>query len=430
MDQTAAGLDGAAGGHGLMAAMGLLRQHDFRALWLGAALSQFAARMITFGLPLVAITQAHATAWQVGLVSVVSTVAFAMVGLPAGAIVDRVRQRRLLLWSDFARALLVAALAAPLLGGAALGPVYVVAFGTGVLAVFFDVAHQSYLPKLIGRDDLVAGNGQFTTVAMIAQVVGPVCAGAAIAVAGLHGALLVIAVAFLGSALCLTRITAPDQRLAPAADRHLGREIATGLRFVLRHRMLRRIALAGAMYNLFALVIQSIVTVRLVRDLGLSAEGAAVYFTAGGAGGVAGALAASWLADRIGRHRIIGLSLLVTAPFALLTPLVNAGGQVWLAATGYAVVSVGAVVFNVAQVSARQELCPDELLGRMNATLRFLLWGSMPLGALLGSACAATIGVRGALWVGAAGMVVACVPVCLPGQRWADEPVPVPDPAV
>jgi MFS family permease len=366
--------------------MGLLRQHDFRALWLGAALSQFAARMISFGLPLVAIEQAHATAWQVGLVSVLSTVAFAVVGLPAGAIVDRVRQRRLLLWSDFGRALLVAALAVPLLGGGVLGPVYVVALGTGVLAVSFDVAHQSYLPKLIGRDELVAGNGQLTTVAMVAQVLGPVCAGAAIAVASLHGALLVIAAAFLGSALFLTRITAPDRRPEPVADRHLGREIRAGLRFVLRHPLLRRIALAGGLYNLFALVIQSIVTVRLVRDLGLTATEAAVYFAAGGAGGVVGALVARRLADRIGRHRIIGLSLLTTAPFALLTPLVTSGGQVWLAAVGYAIVSVGAVVFNVAQVSARQEVCPDELLGRMNATLRFLLWGSMPVGALQGSA--------------------------------------------
>lgn len=97
-------------------------------------------------------------------------------------------------------------------------------------------------------------------------------------------------------------------------------------------------------------------------------------------------MGATWLAERLGRHRVIGLSLLLTAPFALLTPLIDRGSQVWLAAAGYAVVSVGAVVFNVAQVSARQVVCPDELLGRMNATLRFLLWGSMPLGALLWAA--------------------------------------------
>lgn len=403
--------------------MGLLRQHDFRSLWLGAAFSQFAARMISFALPLVAIQQAHASPWQVGLVSVLSTVAFAVVGLPAGAIVDRVRQRRLLVWSDAGRAVLVAVLALPLLGAGALGPVYLVALGTGVLAVFFDVAHQSYLPKLIGRDDLVEGNGRLTTVSMVAQVAGPVVAGGVIAVVDLRGGMLVIALAFVASALFLTRIAAPDPRPVPAADRHLGREIRAGLRFVLRHPVLRRIALAGGLYNLFALVIQSIVTVRLVRDLGLSAAGAAVYFTAGGAGGVVGALAATRVAERIGRHRVIGLSLLATAPFALLTPLIDAGSQVWLAAVGYAIVSIGAVVFNVAQVSARQEVCPDELLGRMNATLRFLLWGSMPLGALLGSACAATIGARGALWVGAVGMVLSCLPVCLTSARWVEESV-------
>ncbi len=387
----------------------LLRQHDFRALLVGATLSQFAARMITFALPLVAIEGAHATPWQVGLVSTLATIAFAVIGLPAGAIVDRVPQRRLLVWSDCGRALLVAVLVMPLLGS--LGAVYVVAVATGVLAVFFDVAHQSYLPKLIGRDQLVAGNSALTAVSMVAWIAGPVCAGAAIGLVGLHLGLLVIAAAFLASALCLVLIRAADPVPAPAPVRHLGHEIRAGLAFVARDSLLRRIAAAGALYNLFTLVIQAMVTVRLVDQLGLNATTAALYFTAGGVGGVVGSLVAKRLTDKVGRQRIIGLSLLVTAPFALFVPLITTGSWLWLAAAGNAVVSVGAIVFNVAQVSVRQEACPDELLGRVNATMRFVLWGAMPLGALLGSAVAAMSGVRAALWVGAIGMVVACVPV-------------------
>jgi MFS family permease len=388
----------------------LLRQHDFRALRVGSILSQFAARMITFGLPLLAVEGTHATAWQVGLISTLATVAFAVIGLPAGAIVDRMRQRRLLAWSDAGRALLVAALAVPFVG-TGLGAVYVVAVGTGVLSVFFDVAHASYLPKLIGRDDLVAGNSALTAVSMVAWITGPVVAGATITLVGPRAGMVVIALAFLASAGCVLAIRAGDPAPTPAPVRHLGREIREGLLFVVRDSLLRRILTAGALYNLCTLVMQALITVRLVVQLGLSATTAGVFFAAGGVGGVIGSVFAKALADRFGQQRIIGLSLLVTSPFTLLIPAISAGSWLWLAVLGNVVGTFGSVVFNVAQLSVRQRSCPDELLGRMNATMRFVLWGAIPLGALLGSAIAAVTDVRTALWVGAVGMVLSGLPI-------------------
>lgn len=393
--------------------MGLLGERDFRALWVGAGLSQFATRMTMFALPLFAIQESSATPWQVGLLTTLSTLAFLVVGLPAGVIVDRVRQRRLLVWTDLGRALMVASLAATSLLNSTphLSQLYLIAAVTGVLAVFFDVAHQSYLPHLIRPEQLVEGNAKLTSTMAVAQITGPVLAGAAIAAGGLVGGALLITAGFVGSAGYLTRIRAPDRVPPPQPRRRLGREIAAGLVFVARHPALRVIALSGALYNLFALVIQSMVAVRLVDELGLSAASASLYFSAGGVGGVAGALFARRLADRFGQDRMVWLAQLATAPFAFLTPLMSRPGQLWLAATGYLIVWFGATVSNVVQVSFRQRLCPAPLLGRMNATMRFVLWGAMPLGGLLGGGLGATVGVRGALWLGAAGFVLSCLPL-------------------
>ncbi|MEV5447501.1 MFS transporter, partial [Streptomyces sp. NPDC052644] len=184
-----------------------------------------------------------------------------------------------------------------------------------------------------------------------------------------------------------------------------------GVAYVLCHPVLRVLALAGGAYNMFALVVQTMVPVRLVSELGASPATASAYFSAGGAGGILGAVVARWLARRLGQYRSVWLCLLGTAPFALLTPLIDSVGGIWLAAGGYRVLWAGATASNVAQVSLRQQLGPPELLGRMNATMRFLLGGAMPVGALLGTVLGAAAGARVALWVGAVGLLLSCLPL-------------------
>jgi MFS family permease len=399
-------------------------ERDFRALWAGAGFSQFATRMTAVALPLLAVAHLHASAFQVGVLTTLSTLPFLLVGLPAGAIVDRVRQRRLLIWADLGRAGLVASVVvAALLGGARLIQLDLVAFGAGVLAVFFDVAQQSYVPQLLGRDGLVAGNTRLTATTSVAQIAGPAFAGLAVGLAGTSGTMLTIAAGFAISAALLTRITAADTHREPAARRHLAREIREGLAYVSGEPLLRVIAISGSGYNFCCLILQSMVTVRFVAQLGMSTALASVYFSAGGAGGILGAMLARHLADRIGRYRLIWLGLVATGPFALLTPLARAPSGLWLAAGGYFVVSAGAIASNVVQVSLRQEICPPELRGRMNATMRFVLWGSMPLGGLTGGVLGATVGVPAALWVGACGLVLSCLPLVVSARALGARPV-------
>ncbi|MEU8470940.1 MFS transporter [Streptomyces sp. NPDC029006] len=406
---------------------GPMRLRDFRLLLAGAATGQLGAQVTLVALPLVAVLELHASAFQVGLLTAAETAAFLLVGLPAGALTDRMRKRPLMIRADLARALAMASVPA---AGAAhaltLVQLYVVALVTGVATVFFDVAHQSYLPQIVPRDQLVAGNGSLETIRSTAQVTGPGLGGGLVQLVGAHLAVIADAVGYVLSALFLLRIDQPEQPPEPVAGSSLRKDIGEGIRFVTGHPLLRVIAATTALANLCAAVLMATQTVHLVRVVGLRPGALGLVLSASAVGGLLGALCAGRLAARFGQARVIVLSVLVTGPFAVLWPMSGHGapGAV-LFATGSTVVSFGAVVYNVAQVSFRQGLCPPRLLGRMNATLRFLMWGTLPLGALLGGALAEAYGPRTALAWCAAGFLVVPLPLLLsPLRRMRDLPGP------
>ncbi|MCY0950509.1 MFS transporter [Streptomyces sp. H27-S2] len=413
------------------AAGGPMRLRDFRLLLAGAATGQLGAQVTLVALPLVAVLELDAPAFQVGLLTAAETAAFLLVGLPAGALTDRMRKRPLMIRADLVRAVAMASIPAAALADAlTMAQLYVVALVTGVATVFFDVAHQSYLPQIVPREQLVAGNGALETVRSSAQVTGPGVGGGLVQLVGAHFAVIVDAVGYLLSALFLSRIKQAEGTPAPvAAGGSLRKEIGEGVRFVFGHPLLRVIAVTTGLANFSTAVLMATQTVHLVRVVGLEAGGLGLVLSASAVGGLLGAVCAGRLAARLGQARVILLSVLVTGPFALLWPLSGHGvtGAVVFAA-GSGVVSFGAVVYNVAQVSFRQGLCPPRLLGRMNATLRFLMWGTLPLGALLGGALAQSYGSRTALAWCAVGILAVPLPLLLsPLRRMRDLPGPQDD---
>ncbi|MEU8587317.1 MFS transporter [Streptomyces sp. NPDC048664] len=409
-----------------------MRSRDFRMLLAGAATGQFGAQVTLVALPLVAVLELDASAFQVGLLTAAETAAFLLVGLPAGALTDRVRKRPLMIRADLVRAVAMASVpAAALAHLLTMAHLYVVALVTGVATVFFDVAHQSYLPQILPREQLVAGNGALETVRSTSQVTGPGIGGGLVQLVGAHLAVLADAVGYALSALFLLRIRQPEPAPPPAAGSSLRKEIGEGVRFVFGHPLLRVIAFTTGLANLCAAVLMATQTVHLIRVVGLGPGALGLVLSASAVGGLLGALGAGRLARRLGQARVILLSVLVTGPFAVLWPLSGHGalGAVLFAA-GSAVVSFGAVVYNVAQVSFRQGLCPPRLLGRMNATLRFLMWGTLPLGALLGGFLAQSFGPRTALACCAAGFLTVPLPLLLsPLRRMRDLPGPRDDDA-
>jgi MFS family permease len=404
---------------------GLWRHRDFRRLWIGETVSQFGTTISQLALPLVAILVVHASTYEVGLLTAVETSAFLLVGLPAGAWVDRMRFRLVLVVNDLVRAVALGSIPlADAVDALTIGQLYAVALVTGVSTVFFDVAYQSYLPELVARDQLVESNAKLQASESVSQVAGPGLGGLLIQALTAPYAVLVDALSFLWSAGWVAAIrTRPPKRERPP-DRHLGREIKEGLAFVVGNPILRAIATCTALWNLFAGVSMAVFYVLLARTLHLSAGVIGLITSVSAVGGLIGSVIATRVAARIGQGPAIWVSILAAAPCGLVAPFVQRDWTLGLLVLAQLVFWVTTVVYNVTQVSFRQGVCPPELLGRMNATIRFLVWGVLPLGGLLGGVLGSTVGVRAALFVAAIGWFLPVLPVYFsPLRRLRELPV-------
>ncbi len=393
---------------------GLWLHADFRRLWAAESVSQVGTQITLLALPVLAVTLLHATPLQMGVLTALETLAFLVVGLPAGAWVDRWRRKRVLVTNDLVRAVALASLpVAWALDALSLGQLFVVAAVTGTATVFFDVAYQSYLPTLVERDRIVEGNGKLESSRAVAQVAGPGVTGVLLRVLGAPVLVAFDAVSFLLSALFIGRIRHADAVPDRAARRPLRTEIGEGLAFVVRHPLLRRIVACTGTANLFGAITSALLVLYALRTLHLSEGVLGLALSAGAVGGLVGAVTASSVARLVGEGRAVPLAALVIAPFAALVPLAVLGAPVVLLVVGQFGLSWGVVVYNVVQVSFRQRLCPPALLGRMNASVRFIVWGSQPLGALLGGFLGAAIGIVPTLWIGAALHLASSLPVLL-----------------
>lgn len=303
----------------------LLGHRDFRLLLSGAATAQTGSQVTLVALPLVAVVVLDATPFEVGLLTAAETAAFLLVGLPAGAWLDRMRKLPVLIRADVVRCLAVGSIpSAAAFGVLTMAQLYLVALVTGVATVFFDVAHQSFLPSVLPREQLVGGNGAIETVRSSAQIVGPGLGGGLVQLLGAPLAIVADACGYLASALLLVRIRVEEPRPEPEPGRSLRAEVAEGVRFVLGHPLLRAIATATAVSNLFAAVLAAVQTVFWVRVLHLAPGAIGLLLSASAVGGLAGALCAGRLAARFGQARLIWLATVVTAPFAVLWPLSGA----------------------------------------------------------------------------------------------------------
>jgi MFS family permease len=393
---------------------GLWRHRDFLHLWAAESVSELGTQVTLLALPVVAVSFLAATPLEMGFLTALETVAFLLVGLPAGAWVDRWRRKRVLVVNDLVRAVALASLpVAWAMGALGLPQLFVVAAVTGTATVFFDVAYQSYLPALVDRDQIVDGNGKLETSRAVAQVAGPGLTGVLLKLVSAPVLVVADAVSFLLSAAFIggirTRDVVPDR----ATRRPLRAEIAEGMSFVVHHRLLRRIVACTGTSNLFSAITTTLLVLYALRTLHLSQSTLGLVLSAGAVGGLAGAVTGAPFARLVGEGRAIPLSVILLLPFSALTPLAVLGAPAVLLAVSTFGFSWGSVAYNVTQVSFRQRLCPPALLGRMNASVRFLVFGTMPLGGLLGGVLGSWLGVVPALWIAVAGQVLAALPVAL-----------------
>ncbi|WP_328953127.1 MFS transporter [Kitasatospora purpeofusca] len=412
---------------------GLFRHADFRRFWAADTVSQAGAAVTLVALPLVAVGTLDATPFEAGLLVAFEYLAFLLIGLPAGAWVDQVRQRPVMIAADVVRAVLLCSVpVASWLGALTLPQLYAVAFGMSVCTAFFDVAHGSYLPHLVPDEQLVAANVRIEASRSTVQVGGPGAGGALVGALTAPVALAVDVLSFGLSALLLGRIRRSEARpTARPGGRSGGRsgaalraEIAEGLRFVLGDRLLRAVTLTAAVSNLCGTIGASMLMVLLAGELHLSPFLCGLVFTAEAVGGLVGSLLTVRFTARLGQGPAMCAAVAGSAVLWLLAvPLFRADGRFVLAVLLQALGWVLFMTFKITSVAFRQRLCPKPLLGRMTATVRFLVWGVMPVGALIGGVLGQSLGVRQALWAGALGELLAVLPVlCSPLRRMRELP--------
>ncbi|MEU7644170.1 MFS transporter [Streptomyces huasconensis] len=394
---------------------------DFRVLFSATALSQLGTNIGYVAIPIVAVTALDARPGQVGALATLSMAAFLLIGLPAGAWVDRMRHRRVLIAADLVRGSLYATV--PLawwLECLTLGQLYAVVLLNGCATVFFDVGSQSVLPQLVGRDGLVRANAAMVTLMAAGNVAGRGAGGGLLALLTAPVALVCTAVSYLASAARLTAVQGGDAppKLAPGGARpRLGAQIAEGLRHVLGNKELRALALTASLGNLGSQIVNTMLPVLFVGELGLTPAALGLFWAMGGVGLLLGARCARAVAARVGYGRTLGLVGLCLAPAGLLVPLVDRGPWLYVAGAGWLLALFKTGMDNVLGVSLRQRMTSDALLGRMNATFRFLLSGALAVGAAVSGLIGEVASVRGALWTGGVIMAVAFLPVFLSPVR-------------
>ncbi|MGW4567473.1 MFS transporter [Streptomyces sp. NPDC004561] len=379
----------------------LWRQRDFMLLWSGQTVSEMGSAVTEVALPLLAVVALKASTFQVGLLTAATTLAFAVIALPAGAMVDGAAKRSMMIVCNVLRLVIIGSVpVAAAFGVLTMAQLYVVAVAAGVCSVFFDVSYQSYVPSLIRADHLMGANGKLGTTQAFAQLGGPNLGGGLVGLFGAAGAMTADAVSYAVSVLSILGIrTREEPPPARPADETLRRRIAEGLKFVFGHGILRRVVACTGTANLFSGMSSALAMVFLIRVLHVRPALTGLVMAGAAIGGIAGGAFAGRIAKKVGSARVIWVSMLVFSAPQVIAAAAWRGWGVLLFPLGWGIAYFSGMVYNIAQLSYRQSVTPPELMGRMNAAVRWVVWGTLPLGGVLGGALGTLIGVRPALWL-------------------------------
>jgi MFS family permease len=413
---------------------GLWGNQDFLKLWAGQSVSEVGTQISGLAIPWLAAVGLHATPFEFSLLTVLGFLPFILFALPAGVWVDRLRRRPLLIVGDAARAVLIGYIpVAWALGILDIWQLLVLQFVIGIFTVLFDVAYQSYLPVVVQRDELVEGNSKLQTTVSASLIGGPGLAGVLIGVLTAPYAIALDAASFVVSTAFMLRIRKEEvlpEHAEGASRAKMWPEIKEGVAYVVRHPYLKWIAACTGTSNFFGQMAFAVAILYMARVLHISAFWAGAVFAGFGVGAIVGALTTARLqrAVGVGSAIVIPISLGAVAAFAF--PLAPASFPVPVLLLGTVLFGFGSMAYNITQVSLRQAICPPGLQGRMNASMRWIVWGTIPLGSLLGGAIGTAYSLRAALWVSAIGGLTGILPVLLSSVRSIKEmPEPVDPPS-
>ncbi len=407
----------------------LWHHRDFTRFWFSDTVSQFGNQFSGFALPVLAVLSFNATPLDIGIITALAIVPYPLLGLFVGVWADRFRKRRIMVVCNFGRMVTLASVPIGyVLGTLSLYQLFAVSLVTGLFSVFFDISYQAYLPILVDRGDLVEGNQKLQLSASGAQVAGPGIAGFVYQAIG--GAFTVAAdsIGYLVSAVALLSVKKDEPAKVkndrdPAPD--FFAEMREGVEVVLGNRYLRMIAGATATSNLGSNMVQAVLTIFALRTLRFTTTEFGLVGSIGAVGFLTGVLVVNRFTARVGLGRILALSIAAPGAFVFY-PLALLGYPFLVLAAVAFLVGLSVPSYNVNQISLRQAITPDRLQGRMNATMRTIVWGTIPVGSLLGGLLGNNLGVVDTMYVGGAIAGLASVWIALgPVMNLRKQPEPV-----
>lgn len=407
----------------------LWQNRNFLKLWTSETISQFGSQFTGLALPFTAVIILHSTPLEQGILQFAGSVPWLLFGLFVGVWVDRHHKKRIMVSSNVLRGSLLALIPISAFLGVitqlGLPFLYLIAFLVGLLQVFFDVTYQSYLPSIVRRDQLVEGNRNLQSSASTAQMVGPATAGFVIRIITAPIAIAIDASSFFASAFTLGRIDHEEVIEDKTVKPSVGADIREGLHVVLNDSRLRMIAGSTGSSNFFSTALGTLFPLFLIEQspagLGVSVDlataTAGIIFSVASVGALVGVAISAQAARKVGVGPAIIGSMLIAGlggvPYYLSGSLMafplftlaglNVNWSMLSIMAGQFISFIGVVVYNVNQVSLRQAIVPLKLQGRMNATMRFLVWGTIPLGALAGGLLGTFLGLRTAVGIAVLG---------------------------
>lgn len=395
-------------------------QSKFRKLWAAESVSQMGAQVSMVAFPLAAILILNAGTVEVGVLAAAERAPYLLFGLPAGVFVERWNHRVVMITADWVRALAIAMI--PILAWTdqlSIALMCVVVFVVGVATVFFDIAYQSILTSIVDQRDLINANRLLESSAVVAQVGGPGIAALMLRVLSAPYAIAVNAATFAFSALFLHSIgkvrTEPAESPEPASIR---RELVSGLVFVRKNPFLRWIALIAGTWNLLLQALLAVFFVFMSQELHLSASTIATVVFVGAIGGVFGIVVMGRINTWLGVGPTVCIATGVSAVGGILLAFAGGAPAAIVVGAAFFLQNASNPLFDVNVITIRQSITPQHLMSRTTAAIRTIIWGALPLGALVGGFLGAAIGTRLSIVViGVALLVPACLTFVSPIRK-------------
>jgi MFS family permease len=398
-----------------MVTASLWRHADFVRLWTGQTISVFGSMVGRSAMAFTAILVLQASPFQLGLLNSMELIPAVLTSLFAGAWVDRLLRRPLLIGADLGRALALSTVPiAAIMGILHIEQVYLVALIVSILTIFFDVAYQSYLPGLVGREGLMEGNSKLSASAAVAEFGGFSLGGWLVQIFTAPFAMLIDAGSFVVSAISVWLIRSREPAILPSEHPNMRREIVEGMKTVWHQPLLRASAIAVLVGGLGSGVYGALVVLYMSRGLDFNPGLLGMIWAIGGVSSFLGASLTPRLSRRLGTGRAMVFGLGVFGMASLFVPL--ASGPTVFSAACLIAAQLGDgfyILYEINLVSLRQNITAEHLLGRVNATTQFINLGATLAGSLLGGLLGEALGVRPVLLIGAGCTLLAALALAL-----------------